>query len=201
MSATKAMSPSTSVRGGLRQGFPVGCECGRIVPPDGREQTFGGLPSGRRKQEWRYDYSSRSALNGREGRMPFFFREPNIHELRKKGKVRSLIRAMKYTTKKPDKHRKPWMIRSWAVEALAEIGDKRAVKPLLSVLSDGSEHRSVRKEAATALAGFQASEAIPHLIQALSVADVRESAAEALRTLGWEPGSDEAGARYWAGLV
>jgi HEAT repeat protein len=130
----------------------------------------------------------------------FSLREPDVVELKRKGKVRALIWALRYTTNTPAEHRKPWMIRSWAVEAPAEIGDRRALKPLMAVLSDDSEDDYVRARASTALSEFGDASAIPVLVDALSTAGVRKEAAESLRELGSRPKHDATAAKYWAGL-
>lgn len=77
-------------------------------------------------------------------------------------------------------------MRSVAVYSLGEIGDQRAVGPLLAVLSDIRETSKVRAEAADALATLGAHEAIPELLCCLAneSAELRFWAVHALGKLG-----------------
>jgi HEAT repeat protein len=120
-----------------------------------------------------------------------------------------------------------WHVRQAAVGALGQIGDARAVKPLIGALKNRDEYMRkaaawalgqigdpravepliaalkdevewVRKAAAWALVKIGAP-AVEPLIAALKDGDkgVRRAAAEVLDELKWQPGCDEAGAYYW----
>ena len=149
--------------------------------------------------------------------MPFFLGKPNIEKLKAKGKVKGLIKALSYEDS---------IVRRFAVKALAEIGDFRALEPLITALQDkdyrvsaaaatalsqigspavepliaalkGNDYR-VRKAAAIAL-GQIGSPAVESLITALQDKNyhVRKAAATTLDNLGWQPDQDENGALYW----
>ena len=70
--------------------------------------------------------------------MGFF--EPNIKKMIAKKDVEGLIKALKH---------KNWVVRCDAAGTLGNIGDARAVGPLLEVLKDGDW--AVRKEVVEAL--------------------------------------------------
>ncbi len=80
-----------------------------------------------------------------------------------------------------------WYVRSNAAEALGEIGDARAVEPLIQALL-GDESEGVRGEAAGALGHIGDARAVEPLIQALKDEDwwVRKEAAWALGKIGDE---------------
>ena len=84
-----------------------------------------------------------------------------------------------------------------AASALGQIGDARAVKPLIAALK--CRDASTRSSAASALGQISDARAVKPLIAALkdSEAYVRESAAKALEKMGWRPGQDESGAVHW----
>ena len=84
-----------------------------------------------------------------------------------------------------------------AAGALGQIGDARAVEPLIAALKE--EIRSVRRDAATALGQIGDARAVEPLIAALKDQDMYtcEAAAEALDNLGWQPHRSETGAVYW----
>jgi HEAT repeat protein len=119
-------------------------------------------------------------------------------------------------------------VRAAAAYALGQIGDPRAVEPLIAALGDESSdvrqdaayalgeikdpravepliaalkdwHSNVRKAAAKALVKI-GTPAVELLIAALRDEDerVRQAAAEALDHLGWKPARDENAAWYWA---
>ena len=69
-----------------------------------------------------------------------FVFKPNVEELKVKGDIHGLIKALRYGD---------FDVRVKAAEALGNIGDKRAVEPLMDTLKD--ENRDVRKEAEKAL--------------------------------------------------
>ena len=66
--------------------------------------------------------------------------------------------------------------------ALAALGDRRAVEPLIALLRD--EHKDVRRSAADALGALGDLQAVKPLIALLRDEDVREAAAEAIIALG-----------------
>lgn len=75
-------------------------------------------------------------------------------------------------------------IREEAARALGELGDRRAVNPLIELLND--DNRYVRREAAKSLGKIGDEKAIPALISALKDEDRygREGAAEGLGEMG-----------------
>lgn len=92
--------------------------------------------------------------------------------------VNKLIKDLKY---KYDSD-----IRSKAAVALGDLGDRRAVEPLIQALND--EDEEVRWEAADALGKIRDERAVDPLIRALNDEheDVRSSAAEALNEIDGE---------------
>jgi HEAT repeat protein len=89
--------------------------------------------------------------------------------------------------------------RKFAVIALGEIGDARAVEPLIAMLNDND--CDLRIKIVRALGVIGNPHAVGPLIAALkdSELDVRRCAAEALEKIGWQPGQDESGTYYWMG--
>ena len=87
--------------------------------------------------------------------------------------------------------------RESAARALGEIGDARAVDPLVEVVKGDS--RRARQVAAQALGQIGDMRAKRPLIEMLTDSDdvTRGVAAEALTKLGWTPTSDQDGALYW----
>jgi HEAT repeat protein len=87
-------------------------------------------------------------------------------------------------------------VRKAAANALVCIGTP-AIEPLIGVLKDGN--KEVPREAFKALGRIKDPRVIELLISMLkdSDKDVRWQAAEALESLGWQPGRDENGAAYW----
>lgn len=59
--------------------------------------------------------------------MGIFHRRPNVDELKKKKDVEGLLKALRY---------KEASVRAEAAESLGQIGDKRAVEPLIQALED-----------------------------------------------------------------
>ena len=112
---------------------------------------------------------------------------PNIRKLKAKGKVKGLIKALGY---------KDWFIRNSAAEALGEIGDVRAVEPLIAALID--PNGDIRRASASALGKIGDVRAVEPLIAVLKINSVSKDAAKALDTLEWTPDEGEAGAYYLA---
>jgi HEAT repeat protein len=81
-----------------------------------------------------------------------------------------------------------------AVWVLGALGDARAIDPLIGAL----KNQQLRKAAAEALSEL-GTPAIEPLIVVLmdSDANTRQAAARVLKAIGWQPGQDENGARYW----
>jgi HEAT repeat protein len=102
--------------------------------------------------------------------------EPDVFRLKARGNVKGLIRALKYP-KSP-------LVRKSAATALGDLGDERAVEPLIEALQD--EDNFVRKMAATACGKLHDRKAVEPLIEALADEDpfVRERAAQALGKIG-----------------
>jgi HEAT repeat protein len=85
-------------------------------------------------------------------------------------------------------------VRKGAARALGELGDARAIEPLIAILKDWQMSDS----AAEGLVKI-GTPAVEPLIAALNDGDrqMRERVAGVLDRLGWRPGPDENGARYW----
>jgi len=92
-------------------------------------------------------------------------------------------------------------VRLGAIEALGTIRDRRALKPLTFLL-EHDQNAEVRWVAAIALGSLGIPEATGPLIRALKDPDryVRYGAAQALRTLSWEPANDTDRAYYTIAL-
>lgn len=94
-----------------------------------------------------------------------FFGPPNVEKMKAKKDVSGLIKALSYT--------KDASVREAAAHALGEIGDPRAVEPLIVVLNDNDwekrfENRPVRFAAASALGRIGDSRAVRPLAEALN---------------------------------
>ncbi len=102
-----------------------------------------------------------------------WFGPPDVDALRARGKVDKLIRALE------DER-----VRTEAARALGDIGDTRAVRPLVAALRDAEA--PVREEAARALGRLKDPSAAGALAAALAddAWRVRDAAATALRALG-----------------
>src|SRR5450756_828303 len=87
--------------------------------------------------------------------MPLFG-PPNVEKLKAKGDIPGLIKALGYG--------KDWGVRNAAAGALGQIGDARAVGPLIAALKD--QDSNVRRAAAGALVEISAPSVMP-LIAAL----------------------------------
>ena len=84
-----------------------------------------------------------------------------------------------------------------AEDALGLLGDPRAVDALIGRLS--APYSDPRKQAVVALRRLGETKAIEPLLECLTDEDwfVRQAVVDALDTLGWSPGTDETGAAYW----
>jgi len=100
----------------------------------------------------------------------------NVEKMRERRDVMGLIKALQY---KSDLE-----VRRNAEKALGDVGDKRAVVPLIHALKD--ENWRVRSEAAVALGKIKGALAVETLVHALKDedSDVRKRAAAALRNIG-----------------
>lgn len=118
------------------------------------------------------------------------FGPPNVEELKAKGDVNGLIRALSYNRDKQinwqkasaevkARHKEYAAIRQTAAEALGQIRDERAAEPLVVVLKD--TNNDVRKAATKALVKLGTLSVAP-LVAALKDKEkqVREEAAETL---------------------
>ena len=107
-----------------------------------------------------------------------FLGPPDIKKLKEKKNVKGLIKALNY--KKEEK------VRRGAAEALGQLGDPRAVEPLIKALGDFDG--SVCESAAKALGELGDDRAVDPLLKVLGDSVdgfvCRRSAAEALRKLG-----------------
>ena len=90
-----------------------------------------------------------------------------------------------------------WTVRRAIVIALGNLGDARAVAPLVAALRD--DRKWVRGYAAEALGKLGDARAVDPLIAVLTDQDsfVRATAAAALDRLGWRPDSGATEAAYW----
>jgi HEAT repeat protein len=106
----------------------------------------------------------------------WLFGPPNVSKLEQKRNVKGLIKLLGY---------KERAVRIKASEALGELGDARAVEPLIKALGDRN-NETVRRTAAAALGKLGDGRAVVPLIKALGDADrgVCVTAAEALGKLG-----------------
>jgi HEAT repeat protein len=151
--------------------------------------------------------------------MPLFG-PPNVENLKAKGDVPALIKALGYE--------KDQAVRKAAAKALGQIGDARAIEPLIAALKGHIGEvqkaaasslamirdaravepliavlkdldRDVRKAAAEALGLIRDARAVEPLITTLKDEDrsVRKAAAGALETFAWQPEMTETGAVYW----
>jgi HEAT repeat protein len=114
--------------------------------------------------------------------MPLFG-PPNIEKLTAKRDVQGLINALSYM--KDSDQEKHYDIRRQAAEVLGEMGDARAVKPLIAAFND--KEISVREEAAHALGKIGDGSAVDALIDAFLFTQpnfVGKPAVEALRKIG-----------------
>jgi HEAT repeat protein len=113
------------------------------------------------------------------------FGPPNIDKMKAKRDIGGLIKALESAR-----------YRQAAAQALGQVGDGRAVKPLIGALRD--RDGLVRSAAADALVKI-GTPAVAPLVATLKGADssVCLAAANALEKIGWQPGQDETGAVYW----
>lgn len=103
------------------------------------------------------------------------------------------------------------LVRSCAADGLGQIGDSRAVEPLIAMLvneTDGVKGAAIRGAAARALAKIGDEKAIPPLVAAFRYENERHrlhpqmsaqsAVINALDNLGWQPDNSESAAIYWA---
>ena len=100
------------------------------------------------------------------------FGPPNVNKLKAKGDIKGLIKALGY--------KRDQTVRQAAAEALGEIHDTQAVKPLVVALKDSDE--MVRTSVAHALGEIASPQALDALIGVLEDAETRprQTAVEAL---------------------
>jgi HEAT repeat protein len=117
--------------------------------------------------------------------MSFFglFGPPNVEELKAKGNIKGLIKALSYHKNKT-KDYKAQDIREAAAKALGQIGDPRAIRPLSIALRD--RWFGVRVEAVRALGQIDDASVLKPLIAAFRDDDLRvyKAAVESLVQLG-----------------
>jgi len=91
-----------------------------------------------------------------------------------------------------------WRVRKAITELLGKIGDARTVEPLIAALKD--DNWRVRETATVVLGKIGDAHAVEPLVAALRDSElyVSKEAVNALDLLGWRPGTDEDGARYWS---
>jgi HEAT repeat protein len=89
-------------------------------------------------------------------------------------------------------------VREAAAHALGQLGDARAVEPLVAALRERDRGWPIRQAAAHALGQLGDARAVEPLVAALweEYSQVREAAAHALTLLGWQPGNDTQRALY-----
>jgi HEAT repeat protein len=118
------------------------------------------------------------------------FGPPDIEKEKRKRNVNGLIKALGY--------QKDMSIRLEAARALGELGDARAVDPLIQIL-DPDMQKFMREAAAKALGEIGDIRAIePLLAAAFKDSDelVCRAAAIALEKLGWKP-TEATAMKYW----
>ena len=93
--------------------------------------------------------------------------KPKIEKMKANKDIDGLIDAVRY--------RRDWKTRMRAVDILGEIGDKRAVEPLIEALEDENKH--VRLASVVALGKIGDRRAVESLIEALRSKELREVAA------------------------
>lgn len=111
-----------------------------------------------------------------------FLFKPNIEKLKARGDVQALIKALRYKNQRDEQG--SMYVRAGAARALGELGDSRAVEPLITALKDENAH--VRRRATWALGELGDPRAVEPLRVALKDEDetVRADAATALEKLG-----------------
>lgn len=108
--------------------------------------------------------------------MPVFglFGPPDVKDLVAKRNIQGLIQALKYKGEN--------RVREKAASALGQIGDVRAIEPLITALNDGEWY--VRGAAAEALGRIRDTRAVEPLIAALKDKEIRMAATDALGRIG-----------------
>ncbi|MBI9043190.1 MAG: HEAT repeat domain-containing protein [Anaerolineaceae bacterium] len=107
--------------------------------------------------------------------------------------IKVLIKILKYD-RRYCFEKQPYQIRERAARRLGEIGDVRAVKPLIKSISDNHHH--VREMAAQSLGMIGDTRAIKPLVSTLANGKgsvLRSKAQHALEKLNWNPEEDETG--------
>lgn len=104
------------------------------------------------------------------------FGPPNVEELQSKGNISGLTKALDY--------KRDLFVRSDAARALGQIGDSRAVEPLVAVLKDKDEYSSLRLDAARALGQIGDTRAVEPLIVALKDQELGKRRSLVARALG-----------------
>jgi len=119
--------------------------------------------------------------------MGIFDRKPNVEKLKARKNMKGLIKTLKYNDH---------YVRGFAADALGEIGDSRAVEPLINALKD--PFSDVQYYATRALGEIGDKRAVEPLTKALKYKDsgVRMRAAEALEMIAWQPKDDVEKAYY-----
>jgi len=105
--------------------------------------------------------------------------KPDVKKVEKEKDVEGLIEALRYEDN--------YYVRIAAAKALGEIGDKRAVEPLIGALKDEAAY--VEIEAAIALGKIGDIRAADHLVSALKsrYGTLQLEAAKSLGKMGWKP--------------
>jgi HEAT repeat protein len=104
------------------------------------------------------------------------FGPPDVEKMKEKKNIKGLIKALNY--------KKDWSIRADAAGALGDIGDVRAVEPLIAALKHGE--REVRQAITEALGKIGNPQAVEPLIATLKDKEwkVRKASASALGKIG-----------------
>ena len=87
------------------------------------------------------------------------------------------------------------LVRRSIIQALGEIGDVRAVQPIVEMLHD----EQVRNIAIQALGEIGDVSAVQSIVEMLWDEKVCQVAIQVLDGFGWEPENSESGALYWIG--
>src|SRR5258708_7661881 len=112
--------------------------------------------------------------------MPLFG-PPNVEKLKTQRDVMGLVKALSYS--------KNQEVQRQAAEALGQVGDARAVEPLVVTLQDPYSTVRLQVAAAESLGKIGDGRAVEPLVAALKHprGEVRRAAGAALRSLNWQP--------------